>query len=150
MTVDEGNAKVFPGCDGSGISERAKQYRKDNPIMQNIKSSFKRVLTNPVPLKTHVVKSKNEFLKKNTTYKVVFNYPLGRDFEFEFVTTDEQPTTYDLIDFVAKIYQEEVYKDDESCSKYGVWGHDICDLVFEGFEIDVNGVDNTIHLLIGS
>lgn len=48
-----------------------------------------------------------------------------------------------LLWMIAKQY-ERIYAEHE---KYGVWGHALSDLVFEGFSIDDNGV---VHLQMGS
>lgn len=53
---------------------------------------------------------------------------------------------YSLINKIRETYQE-VYKNRESCIKYGVWGHDIYDLIIEGI---ILYEDNSVEVNIGS
>jgi hypothetical protein len=148
LTEDEGGATVCPGCDGSGISVRAQEYRKEN-LITILKTDGEQIMRIPMIVHiAHHIPNQSSYIKRNTTYKIIFNYPLARDFEFTFVTTDNRYTHFDVADFVVNIYKNVIYKDEKSCEEYGVWGHDLRDLVLEGIEIDNN--NNIIKLLVGS
>jgi hypothetical protein len=67
--------------------------------------------------------------KKRVTIR--FEYPLSNAFDFTF----ENPngfTVAALVDHVQSTYAE-IYADPDP-DKYGIWGHDIGDLVIEGFD----------------
>jgi len=60
-------------------------------------------------------------------------------------------TGADVVNEVRTIYQKFIYKSHKSEHQYGVWGHDIGDLVVEGFSVRKRaGKPPLITLNIGS
>ena len=51
-----------------------------------------------------------------------------------------------LIEEIRRVYKD-IYKDRKSLIKYGVWGHDICDLAIESIEVFKDG---SVDVSIGS
>lgn len=101
------------------------------------------------------------FFDKPISGKVYITYPLSVIVEIE---VKEVETVGGLLWLIAKAYRE-IYKEEEdaykkqvkrptnslnrekSNGKYGIWGHFLEELIFEGVEIHDNG---TIHISIGS
>lgn len=82
-------------------------------------------------------------LKPKTKYTLVIDYPLNKPANFEF-ESGTKPDLAELFAFIGKCYKN-VYRDTVG---YGVWGHDIEDLVIEGVSVDNKA--KTIKLGIGS
>jgi hypothetical protein len=89
-----------------------------------------------------------EMLDAEPTIKVLFNYPLNRPFTAEF-TLDEGWTRQDFYNAVQAKYVE-IYKEERETTstdgKFGIWGHDLGDLVLETAE----KVEGVWHLGVGS
>lgn len=109
---------------------------------------------------------------KDTTIKIVFDYPLKQAFVFEFIAADSQGfTRKKLIDTIIKTYYE-IYDEEKRTTNvkvdsmeermaksflinrnktngtYGIWGHDIDDLVIERLIYDTDS--KTLRMFIGS
>jgi hypothetical protein len=88
-----------------------------------------------------------ELLQREPTLKFTITYPLTNPYEVELVHEDGTPwTRRQFIDAVLEAYKH-VYASEEdpghipgmlnrktSTGRFGIWGHDISDLVFEGAE----------------
>jgi len=72
------------------------------------------------------------------------DYPLSTKVE---VKIPKAKSIADILVPIADAYKNIIYKDADKENKYGVWGHGIQDLYFEGFTINENGVS---ELYIGS
>jgi len=96
-------------------------------------------------------------------YTFNYDYPLSRIASFKHILTPDM-TGEDLLvlgrEDYERIYKEEHEADcdpghapgmlnrQRSQGPYGIWGHDICDLYFEG--IDINPDSKTIEFSMGS
>lgn len=76
--------------------------------------------------------SKTKVLSPNETYTLIIDYPLNKAYKKSFKSNSNGTTLGDLVNFISKKY-EEVYNNEE---KYGVWGHDIDQLIIETINID--------------
>lgn len=75
-----------------------------------------------------------EVVTTETTIEIMLDYPL--DNEYFFVVHSEKGFTVEKIcKTICKIYKNKIYRNNDSGVKYGIWGHDICDLAIEGFHI---------------
>jgi hypothetical protein len=72
------------------------------------------------------------------------DYPLSTKVE---VKIPKAKSIADILVPIADPYKNIIYIDADKENKYGVWGHGIQDLYFEGFTINENGVS---ELYIGS
>lgn len=70
-------------------------------------------------------------LDASKTFTIVIDYPLDKNFEYNFSTTTEGMTRKEFINLVCKLYKQ-VYKEK---NKYRIYGHDISDLVLCSCEI---------------
>jgi hypothetical protein len=75
-------------------------------------------------------------------YVLQIDYPLGNPFMTRFVVEDGGMTREQLVILVIKSYKK-IYKNED---KYGIWGHNIGDLILCSAEVDGNiitlGVDS--------
>jgi hypothetical protein len=83
-------------------------------------------------------------LPSNQTYKLIIDYPVSLTYVKNIKTGKTGKDSVDIIRAIGVAYTH-VYNDTE---KYGIWGHDMDDLVIEG--IKVNHTKKIIELLIGS
>jgi hypothetical protein len=87
----------------------------------------------------------NDFvLLPDQVYSVVIDYPLSTPYIRKFNTGKNGAGFLRVVREVSKAYQH-AYKNDD---KYGIWGHDIGDLVLEGIKVNEN--TKTITLAVGS
>ncbi|KKO89139.1 hypothetical protein AAW12_23695 [Sphingobacterium sp. Ag1] len=96
----------------------------------------------------------DELVIKKTQINIIFDYPLNKPATFEF-RNDKGFTRRDLVLLISEKYHE-IYKEEELTSavktiplqkrtgiinrnetqgKYGIWGHDLADLVLSGVEV---------------
>jgi hypothetical protein len=106
---------------------------------------------------------KEAILEPNTDYKLCITYPLSRDFVQTISTKNEGMTREDFVELVVLCYNK-IYEDEDGTSSidashipgmynristdgaYGIWGHDLSDLVLHTLHIKNNkltlGVDS--------
>ena len=82
------------------------------------------------------------FVAQNESVILIIDYPLHDPFIKKLNGGKLGLTAADLVDEIIKSYQK-IY---QNLGKYGVWGHDMEDLVIEG----INRTGNKIYLSIGS
>ncbi|WP_333888299.1 hypothetical protein [Sphingobacterium siyangense] len=112
----------------------------------------------------------DEIVVKNPSIHIIFYYPLNNPHTFEF-KNEKGFSRKDLILLISKQYHE-IYEEEEVTSdiktipvnkrtglinrnethgKYGIWGHDLSDLVLSGIEVhETNKGDINIILLVQS
>ena len=112
----------------------------------------------------------DEILVKNTLINIIFDYPLNNPHTFEF-KNEKGFSRKDLVLLISKKYKE-IYAEEEVTStvktipvdkrtgiinrnetqgKYGIWGHDLSDLVLSGIEVhETDKGEINIILLIES
>ena len=80
---------------------------------------------------------------------IVFKYPLAREARIGF-KSETGFTRAEIIECIRggyrKIYAEE--RESAPNSKWGIWGHDIGDLMIEGVDVDAD--TGIVHVCIGS
>jgi hypothetical protein len=96
-------------------------------------------------------------LPGNEKYTLVIDYPLSKPFKNKFKTPTEGISRKDLIKIIVNCYHyvydiedrtskimsghiENLYNRNETEGKYGIWGHDIGDLVLHTIWVDKNNV----------
>lgn len=94
-------------------------------------------------IENHVKNSRYK-LPPNKSYQLIIDYPVENPVKFEIKTGKNGLSQIDLINKIGDCYYK-VYKNDD---KYGVWGHDIGDLVLAG--IKINHTTKTIRLEVDS
>lgn len=90
-------------------------------------------------------------LKPNQTYDIVIDYPLSNPF-IKTIDTKNGMTRQQVVDLIVKCYKQ-IYKEEDKSTKvatgnipgmfnrnttdgkYGIWGHDIGDLILHTIEI---------------
>jgi len=102
-------------------------------------------------------------LPPNETYELVIDYPLHRPFKTEIKTGTKGLTREEVVDIIVRSYKL-VYKEEKATSKipaglipgmynrnttdgkYGIWGHELGDLMLHTLEINDNvltvGIDS--------
>lgn len=112
----------------------------------------------------------DEILVKKTLINIIFDYPLNKPHTFEF-KNEKGFSRKDLVLLISKKYHE-IYDEEEVTSKvktipvdkrtgiinrnetdgkYGIWGHDLTDLVLSGIEVhETDKGEMNIILLIES
>lgn len=91
-----------------------------------------------------------EVIVRNTHPELHIDYPLSKDFTFHYDTSDEVIdqegfTLSDIMCFINDVY-ESIY--DNPDDDYGIWGHEIGDLVLENVYYDKK--TGKITLSVGS
>ena len=88
---------------------------------------------------------KDKIISKRYKIDIVFTYPLGGEFTFTLKCRGLDSITKErFASFVQETYHK-IYKNED---KYGIWGHNIEDLVLEGASPMKDG--KTFELHIGS
>lgn len=107
---------------------------------KKVLNSFNKL--NYCPVGHNIIECGNVKFNKKISGKLYLCYPLSvvveNDIKFE--------SLHELISEIRNSYKE-IYKNYESSIKYGIWGHDIYDLVIESITIYD---DNSISVGIGS
>ncbi len=79
-----------------------------------------------------------EIVLQNKTIDLVIDYPLSNPAIFSLSTENEKGfTRLELVEKICKCY-DEVYTQDEITDQYGIWGHDINDLILHTAHIRNN------------
>lgn len=99
-----------------------------------------------IPVENLTAKWNGQFekLPPNKIYEIVIDYPIDKPFVRKINTGKFGMSLFSLLRRIGKYYQS-IYNCEE---KYGVWGHEITDLIIEG--ININHKKKLITLDIGS
>lgn len=108
---------------------------------------------------------KDEVVITDTSIKIIIDYPLTNKYEFT-LTSNKGFTRQLLLSEISahyyKLYEEEentatiktippdnrtIYNRNETNGKYGIWGHDIADLVLSGAEVYKTASGGVVVLL---
>lgn len=108
-----------------------------------MKTTEKLNLDLPISILKHW-NGKFEKLPANKIYNLIIDYPVSQDFVFPINTGKSGISLISLINEIGKAYRK-IYKNP---SKYGVWGHDIGDLIL--VEIKVNHKKKLINIIVDS
>jgi hypothetical protein len=82
-------------------------------------------------------------LPKNDTFTLIIDYPLDEEAKFK-INTGKGLSGLGLMKIIGKKY-DEVYR---NADKYGIWGHEMSDLVLCGIDVDYD--KKTIRLGVDS
>jgi hypothetical protein len=84
------------------------------------------------------------FLPPDESYKLSITYPLSEEYTCQVKSGKKGLGFHGIVNAICRAYHH-VYRND---NKYGIWGHDMCDLFLERITVDHN--KKTIEISVGS